>query len=328
MNRILIAASAAVLAAGLTACAAGGTDSSASGDNDDYPSKDLEWTIAFGPGGGNDIMSRKMVDIIEKEDLYPGNITVENMDGGSGARGWGHLYSQSGSGYDISTTSGSFLTTPLQADTGWTYEDFTPVGLMSTDAAVFLVDSKSKVKTWDDWVAYAKKKGKVVVGGIGTVNVDYIVHAMLAEHEGYKIDYVPYNEEGQVQTSLLSGALDAAVSNPAEVLGQIESGDMTPLLYTGQEPMGELPDVPTAESVGAENIPTMPRGVILPPDVPDDVRDWWIDTLKKVVDTDEWKKYLEQNYLEPDERWGDDFGSYLEETGSELEDKLEEQGAL
>ena len=45
----------------LSACGggAGGTDSAG-----DYPSQDMEWTIAFGPGGGNDIMARTMVDMI------------------------------------------------------------------------------------------------------------------------------------------------------------------------------------------------------------------------------------------------------------------------
>ena len=36
-----------------------------------YPSEPLEWTIAFGPGGGNDIMSRTLIDILEKYELYP-----------------------------------------------------------------------------------------------------------------------------------------------------------------------------------------------------------------------------------------------------------------
>ena len=80
----------------------------------------MDWTIAFGPGGGNDIMARTMVDIIQKEKMYPENIVVENREGGSGATGWGYLFGQSGTGYGISTTSGSFITTPLQADTGWT----------------------------------------------------------------------------------------------------------------------------------------------------------------------------------------------------------------
>ncbi len=30
---------------------------------DRYPSKRLDWTIAFGPGGGNDIMSRTLISI-------------------------------------------------------------------------------------------------------------------------------------------------------------------------------------------------------------------------------------------------------------------------
>jgi len=29
-----------------------------------YPSKRLDWTIAFGPGGGNDIMSRNLIAIL------------------------------------------------------------------------------------------------------------------------------------------------------------------------------------------------------------------------------------------------------------------------
>ena len=54
-----------------------------------YPSADekLDWTIAFGPGGGNDIMARTIMDILTKYELYPGNISAENRAGGSGAVG-------------------------------------------------------------------------------------------------------------------------------------------------------------------------------------------------------------------------------------------------
>ena len=103
----------------------------------------MDWTIAFGPGGGNDLMARKLVQIIQDQKLYPADIAVENREGGSGATGWGYLMSKAGDPYNISTTSGSFLTTPLQADPGWTYKDFTHVGLMATDDALLLVDGKS-----------------------------------------------------------------------------------------------------------------------------------------------------------------------------------------
>ncbi len=323
-HRAIATTAAVVLTAALAACSEGASSTS----TEDYPSETLEWTIAFGPGGGNDIMARKMVDILQKEDLYTEDIVVENLDGGSGAQGWGKVYSNSGSGYSISTTSGSFITTPLQADTGWTYEDFTPVGLFANDDALFLVPGESDIKTWDDWVAYAKENSPVAVGGIGIVNVDYILHALLAEQEGYEIKYVPYDEEGQVQTSLLSGAIEAMVSNPGSIVGQVDSGDMQPLLFTGSEPLPGYQDVPTAESLGFGDLPSMPRGLILPPEAPEEVQEWWIDTMKKVVATDEWQQYLDDNYLVEDVRWGEDFQEYLGETQADFEETLKEQGAL
>ncbi|HEX2284018.1 MAG TPA: tripartite tricarboxylate transporter substrate-binding protein, partial [Mycobacterium sp.] len=309
----------------LSGCGGG---SSGGGSAENYPSETLNWTIAFGPGGGNDLMSRKLVQIIEDQKLYPADIAVENREGGSGATGWGYLMSKRGSPYDISTTSGSFLTTPLQANPGWTYKDFTHVGLLATDDALLLVDGKSNVKTFEDWVNFAKGKGKVVVGGIGTVNVDFILHALIAEHAGYEIEYVPYNEEGQVQTSLLSGALDAMVSNPGSILGQVEAKEMTPLLFTGKERLAALPNVPTGQEKGIADLPSMPRGLILPPDAPDYARDWWISTMQKVVKTDQWQQYLAENYLTRNELWGDDFTAYLEKTTAEFESTLKEQGAL
>lgn len=308
-----------------TACGAGTTLQE---DPEEYPSQNLDWTIAFGPGGGNDIMSRTLVDILGAHDLYPHDIAVENREGGSGATGWGHLLSNSGDPYVVSTTSGSFLTTPLQADTGWTHEDFTHVGLLATDDLLFLVPEATGTANWQEWVEHAKETGPVAVGGIGTVNVDFIIQALLAEQAGYKIEYVPFNDEGQLQTAMSSGSLDAIVSNPGSVMGQVEGGDITPLLFTGKKRLDALPDVPTAEEEGYEGMLSMPRGLILPPGAPDYARDWWIETMRKVVQTKEWRDYVDKNYLAEDIRWGDDFTTYLEDSGKRFETSLREQGAV
>jgi tripartite-type tricarboxylate transporter receptor subunit TctC len=317
---------AAAAAATLTACNT--TNTGAGETSENYPRKELDWTIAFGPGGGNDIMSRTMVDLLKKKKLYPKNIRVENREGGSGATGWGYLFGKRGDPYAISTTSGSFITTPLQANTGWTYKDFTPVGLFATDNALFAVPASSGITSWQQWVDHAKRKRKVAVGGIGTINVDFILHAILAKQAGYQIDYVPFNEEGPLQTSLLSGALDAVVSNPAEIAGQVKARKMTGLLYTGKKPLASLPDIPTGESLGYKDLPSMPRGLILPPKAPEFAQRWWIETMKKVVVTPEWKEYLTKNDLTEDVRWGADFSAYLTQTVTELERILREQGAL
>lgn len=320
--KVITTVAALTLVASMTACG----DDAASGA--EYPSEDMDWTIAFGAGGGNDIMARTMVDIINQYEMYPENIMLENREGGSGASGWGYLFSHAGSGYDISTTSGSLITTPLQSDTGWTFEDFTPVGLFASDDAVFVVPEGSGYETWEEWVSYAQEQETVVVGGISTVNVDFILHQMLADAAGYKIDYVPFNEEGQLQTSLLSGALDAMVSNTGSILGQIEAEEVTPLLYTGIERLDAIPDVPTGEEKGIKDLPAMPRGMILPPDAPEEAKEWWIATMKEVVETPEWKEYIASNFLTENILWDQEFFDSLRETRDSFETTLDKAGAL
>ena len=58
----------------------------------------------------------------------------------------------------------------------------------------------------------------------------------------------------------------------------------------------------------------MPRGLILPPDAPEEAPDWWIETMQTVVETAAWQEYLDENYLLEDQRWGDDFSTFLDET--------------
>jgi putative tricarboxylic transport membrane protein len=324
-NRMIAGVGAVSLAVTLTAC---GSDSEGGEAAGDYPSEELDWTIAFGPGGGNDIMARTMVDIINQYELYPENIRLENREGGSGATGWGYLLNQRGSGYGISTTSGSFITTPLQADTGWTYEDFTPVGLFATDDAIFVVPGDSELETWEDWVDFASGEESVVVGGIGTINVDFILHQLLADASGYQIEYVPFNEEGQLQTALLSGSLDGMVSNTGSILGQIEAEEVKPLLFTGPERLPVLEDVPTGEEKGIEDLPAMPRGMILPPEAPAEAQEWWTETMKEVVETPEWTEYIESNHLTENVRWGEDFYTFLDATVNDFTEILTDAGAM
>ncbi len=294
-----------------------------------YPSADetLDWTIAFGPGGGNDIMARSIIDILTKYDLYPGDIQAENRAGGSGAVGWGYLYAQSGDAYGISTTSGSFVTTPLQADTPWQPEDFTPVALLATDDLVLVVNRDSEIQNIEQFIEHAKAN-PMNIGGTGTVNVDFIVPTLFAQKAGFEFDYVSFNSMSEQTTALLSNALDAMVGNPGEILGLIESGDLRPLVFSGQNVPEALAGVPTMGDLGYDIGVSMPRGLILPPDAPAEAQAWWIETMKKVVETPEWREYIRSNTLTPTVIYGDEFGAFLGRTKNGFGEVLRSVGAI
>ncbi len=294
---------------------------------DRYPSKRLDWTIAFGPGGGNDIMSRTLISILEKYKLYPETIVAENKPGGSGAKGWGFLYAQKGNPYHVSTTSGSFITTPLQANTGWGPTSFTPVALLASDDMLLLVSKDSKIKTLAEFVAAAKAKPPSI-GGIGAVNIDFIVPKLVSEKAGFTFNYVSFNKQGELITALLSNSLDAAMSNPGEVLGLMQSGDMRALAFSGKSTPAALGNVPTFAELGYDIGISLPRGLVLPPDVPKEAQDWWIATMKKVVTTPEWKEYIDKQLLTENVLYGEDFRSFLQKTQGVFADILRKSGAI
>jgi putative tricarboxylic transport membrane protein len=296
-------------------------------DAANYPKERLNWTIAFGPGGGNDIMSRTIIDILDKYDIYPKDIVPENRSGGSGAVGWGYVYNQKGNPYQISSTSGSFITTPLQANTPWKPTDFTPVALMATDDLLLVVKGNSEIKDLKGFIEAAKKKPPTI-GGIGAVNVDFIVPTLLAEQAGFKFEYVSFNKAGELNTALLSNALDAMMVNPGEVLGLLRSGDLKPLAFTGKKTPEVLGKVPTLAEAGYKIEVAMPRGIILPPGISPEIQKWWIDAMHKVVEKPEWKSYIEKNLLTEHVLYGDEFKGFLSNTQGTFAKVLREHGAI
>ncbi len=282
-----------------------------------YPSGPLTYTIAFGPGGGNDLMSRTVVDIIRQYDLYKDqHIRVENRPGGSGAIGFGIVARQEGNAYAITSTSGNFLATPIISDTGWTYRDFTPIGLLAQDALFLVVRSDSAFNSLEDFVVQARRTD-MKVGGTGATGPDRVVAGLLAEAANIRFTYVPFQNGSGLVTGLTSRSLDALVANPSEVMGQVAAGNFRVLGYSGESRSTAYPEVKTFIEQGYEVELALPRGIVMPGGIPPHVRDWWVAVLKEVVSTEEWRQYLDSNSLSAAELWGNEFGDFLDATDSE-----------
>ncbi|KIC50208.1 tripartite tricarboxylate transporter substrate binding protein [Tateyamaria sp. ANG-S1] len=292
-----------------------------------YGSDRLTYTIAFGPGGGNDRMSRTVVDILRSYDLYEGDIVVENREGGSGAVGFSYVARQAGDGQRLTSTSGNFIGTPLVADTDWTYADFTPVGLLASDAMLLVVRSDSDFDSVDAFVA-AANAGRVTIAGSGSAGPERVTAELFAQSAEIEFEYVPIGSGGELVTALTSGSVDAVVANPSEVSGQLEAGTLTALAFSDTERSTNNPDVPTFMELGYDFSFSLPRGVVMPGGVDAEVQDWWVATLQKVIETPEWQEYLSTNGMSGNPIWGDEFAAYLEETSAQYRATLVEIGAI
>ncbi|WP_301109889.1 tripartite tricarboxylate transporter substrate binding protein [Sporosarcina sp.] len=321
MKRFLTLSIVFTIAMMTAACSSNAGEKESSTDK--YPAKTLNAVIPFGPGGGTDLYLRKIMEIMQKEDIYTDSIKIENREGGSGAVGWGFLETKKGDPYFVGPTSGSFFTTPLVSETAFSYDSFTPIALMGADDLFFLVKGESKYGSLEDFIEATKSGKKMKIGGVGQVSDEMIVPNLFAKEAGFDFDYVPFQGAGELTSALLSDSLDAIVGNPARSMGQIEGGLMKPLAFSGLERLKQLEDVPTFTELGYDVNISQPRGVVLPADIDDEVKDWWIDAMKKVAETDEWKKYILDNGMSDYILFGDDFSEFLEETNTKFKDSLE-----
>ena len=318
-------AGAAATALVLSGC---GGEASASGSTD-YPAETLEMAIPGGPGGGNDIMMRELAQILQSEDIYPERIDLSNrLQAGGGTTAWRDLHADAGNAYQMSSTSSSFVIAPILGLADWTYDDFTPIALLAQDDSLFVTNVGESMDTWDEWEAYAAGRDKVTVGGVGATGADFVRQISLAEQAGYDVDYVPFDDDGKLINGLLSDSVDMIIASPGKIVGQIEAGTLSAVMWTGPSPLGDLPDVPTTADAGFDSLPGTPRGLLLPAEVDPAVVDWWQSAIEDATETDQWQEYIEANSLTADVRYGDDFTEFLNETASDFERILDDQGML
>lgn len=265
------------------------------------PTKDIEFVIPFGAGGGNDVMVRKIVEIIGKNNLCPVNIVPVNKSGGSGVVGYTYLTSK-GAGYEysIASTSASFYTQPLTGNSPLTADEnsFSFVAHMVKDPTVFVATPSRGFTSIEDVVSYAKEHpGELKWGGIGIASDDAIIMYMLNDIFDIELTYVPYDSGGQQIAALLGGHIDLAVLAPAEAQDHITSGSLSPLAVCADERMSILPDVPTFIESNVDMNHQQSRGIVMNPGVDEAVLDYYSDLFRQVSETPEWQEFLDTNFM-------------------------------
>jgi putative tricarboxylic transport membrane protein len=72
----------------------------------------------------------------------------------------------------------------------------------------------------------------------------------------------------------------------------------------------------------------MLRGIFGAPDMPKDAVDWYVGFLKKVTETPDWKKYMEEGALKPAFLTGAEYVKWVEENEKLHSDLMAKGGLL
>lgn len=292
-----------------------------------YPEKDRDVTIVVhaSAGGGSDIFARTIVKIATGLNLVSRFPLVENRVGGSGAVGYSYVAGKKGNPYFLGTIAGSFFTLPLLKRSPVSPPDFTPVAALALDPYVLVVNSKSSLTSLDD----LKKKGMLIATATGNTGDHVILSAMLKEKLGIEIRVVPFNGSGEEMASVLGSHSDIMWGNPTEIMPQLQIGAMRAIAVTTEKRLKSLPDVPSLREQGLDIELIQMRALVMPKDVPQEAVKYWVDVLKKVSDSEEWRTgYIDKYLVEPMFLAGDELKKRVDDTSQMYQVRLKNIGAI
>ena len=286
------------------------------------PSKPVEFVVPAGTGGGADQMARLIQGIIVKHKLMKESMIVVNKSGGAGAEGFLAIKEAKGDPHKVIITLSNLFTTPLATGVPFNWKDMTPVSMMALDQFVLWVNADTPYKTASQFVAAVKAAGplKMKMGGTGSKQEDQILTVGLEKATGTKFIYVPFKGGGEVAVQLVGGHIDATVNNPIEAVAQWRAGKLRPLCVFDDTRMPykekvtekeSWNDIATCKEAGVATDYVMLRGLFMAPGVTAEQTAYYVDLLKKVRDTPDWKDFMEKGAFNTTSMSGTDYVKWL-----------------
>jgi putative tricarboxylic transport membrane protein len=303
------------------------------------PAKPVEFVVPAGTGGGADQMARLIQGVVVKHNLMKQPLVVVNKSGGAGAEGFLDVKNAKGDPHKIVVTLSNLFTTPLATGVPFNWRDMTPVTMMALDNFVLWVNADTPYKSAKDYVDAVKKAGpsKMKMGGTGSKQEDQIITAAIEKATGTKFIYVPFKGGGEVAVQLVGKHVDSTVNNPIEAVAQWRANQVRALCVFDEKRMPYKDkitdsqawgDVPTCSEAGIPTTYTMLRGIFMAPGVTKEQTQYYVDLLKKVRETPEWKDYMNKGAFNQTSMDGDKFTEWLGKTEQTHRELMKDNGWL
>jgi len=303
------------------------------------PTKPVEFIVPAGTGGGADQMARMLQGVITKNNLMKQPMIVVNKPGGAGAEGFLAMKEAKGDPNKIVITLSNLFTTPLATGVPFNWKDLTPVAMLALDQFVLWVNAETSYKTAKDYLAAVKTGGpnKFKMGGTGSKQEDQIITVAIEKATGTKFTYVPFKGGGDVAVQLVGKHIDSTVNNPIEAVAQWRAGALRPLCVFDDERMPykakvtdtmSWNDIPSCKEAGVPVDYLMLRGIFMPAGVTKDQVDFYVDLFKKVRETPDWKKFMEEGAFNTTFMSGADYAKWVEAAEKTHVNLMQEAGFL
>jgi tripartite-type tricarboxylate transporter receptor subunit TctC len=264
-----------------------------------YPTRPIRLISPFAPGGGTDILSR-VIAVPVSESLGQ-SVVVDNRPGAGGAIGAEITARAEPDGYTFVTVSSSYTATAVYHKVPYDpVYGIQPIILIGTTGLITVVHPSVPAKSIKELIDYAKANpGKLNYASVGAGSVVHLAHEHFKLINGINMVHLPYKGGGPALLAVVAGESQLTSISMVPTLPHVRAGRLRAIAITSPKRSTLLPDVPTI----SETVPGFELvhwyGIWGPKGLPGPIVARWNKEVAKVLLTDEMKRQMQGEGLEP-----------------------------
>lgn len=217
-----------------------------------YPSRPIRIIIPGAAGGVLDAQARRLTDSLSRSLGQP--VVVDNKPGANGFIGADVAAHAKPDGYTVFFAAVNVLCANSALFVKLPYDpvrDFAPITLATRGNPILLVSPRLPVKTFSEFIEYAKARpGQVTYGSPAIGSAQHVTTKLLEQLTGAEMLHIPYKNQPQVLVDLIGGQIDIAIEFASVAVPQIKAGKVRALVIAGPKRKPSVPDIPTAAELG------------------------------------------------------------------------------
>lgn len=237
--------------------------------------KPIEVVVGFAPGGGTDLMARKLFTFAQKRLGGKAQFVVVNKPGASGELGNAYVAKAQPDGYTLGIVNvPAFLYLPMARKTQYQVEDFQLVARIVDDPTVMITRTDTKIDNLPTVMGIAKQTpGVISFGHNGDGSNGELVLQLLQGATGVALTGVPYKGTGPQKIDVIGGHLPLGTVSAGEVpeLHKGGKGTVKAVVQFTSKRSSALPNVPTAIEAGINVTMSSERGLAAPKGISADI---------------------------------------------------------
>jgi tripartite-type tricarboxylate transporter receptor subunit TctC len=216
-----------------------------------WPSRNIRMVCSYPAGGQTDLLARGFGDYISRQ--VGKTVVIENKAGASGAIGAAEVARAEPDGHTIlcSISTTYVMNRAMMKNPGYDMDkDLSLVSVIPGAGLPLVASVKHNIKTLDDFVAFAKKSGKVNFGTYSAGSAPHMTINELNKQYGLNIEPVHYRGEAPMWTGLAEGTLDAAMGSYTAAQSVLQSNHGVAFAVHSKK-VAAMPDIKTLPEQGA-----------------------------------------------------------------------------